>query len=1087
MGLDLQKRRVWLIAPGKQESLWAEWLEQGWITMGFGTGFGNATQWPSEEAILDRLREISGKANPTNDALAIYEFTHKMAVGDLVFVKQGRGGLLGVGEISGDYTYVESRQEYQHIRKVVWVKKGRWSRKDTGPVKTLTDVTGYDWKRHEELVFDGPAPRCWIFQGNPKRYDFERALKEGSLSTFHVSAHKDRIQPGDLGILWLTGAQAGCYALLKVTSSARNRQDIDDSNWTGEAHEGDYVTIEITHSFIDDPILKIDCDNSLLLAELNVGYQGTNFQASLGQHALLKSMRHAHSSIALGEHEQVWLIHSGAHDGGEHGKYWRKYLDEGIVAMSGKIGDIRGFENKGAIEQALFELMPKSARSSRPTQTALAYEQFARTMKVGDLVVVRSHQFFVGVGKIESDYDYDTADAECNHKRKVSWLAHGQTWAPEGWTWKKLTEIRKYSRESGIYLGYEQWIETANLYFLPPNSFPVNTWWVNQGGSFDPQNPQIWAPETMANGHVNRYHRYVQDIRKGDLIVHYSRGIRGFSVAKHDAESRVNPFGSGLWEEKGFGLDVEFHPLQDVIPLTVLQGIEGFFQDISDLTKTDHPFDKRNEVKQGYLFPFSLAMLVDIQENIAFSFPEPIRGFLRGLEATQDSASASIDETSDSMDSHEPTPKPALPTNKIFYGPPGTGKTYYLQANLLGKYQSKTSELSREELLDQFALKITWAEACVLALLELEKANVLDLLQHEIILSKARVSASKRPYQTLSTTLLEHVPESCEFVNVKTRRTNSYFWKNGEGKNAFFTLYDGIELAEFESLRNEMDRHLKAQQQNAHGAVSNHFEFVTFHQSFSYEDFVEGIKPVMEEDGEGELKYQIEPGVFKTICNTARRNPGQRYAIFIDEINRGNVASIFGELITLIEPDKREGQANELSVRLPYSKEEFSVPSNLDIYGTMNTADRSVEALDTALRRRFEFEEIGPNWNAFQDKVCEGINLGDLLCTINQRIEHLLDKDHCIGHSYFYKVTDFQSLQQVFAKNILPLLQEYFYGDFGKVGLILGNAFVQVRNERQTSFAIFDHPDADLLQEKVVYDLQDPTAVEAEGYRAIYS
>lgn len=1073
MGLDLNKRRVWLIAPGKQESLWAEWLEQGWITMGFGTEFGDATKWQSEKVILDRLRKLSGKANPTNDALAIFEFTHKMAVGDLVFVKQGRGGLLGVGEIDGDYTYNESRQEYQHIRKVVWVKTGHWSREDTGPVKTLTEITSYDWNRHRELMFDGSAPRCWIFQGNPNRYDFEQALKEGGLSTFSVSAHKDRIKPGDLGILWLTGKQSGCYALLKVTSSPKNR------------NEGKYVSVEVVRSFADNPILKEECAESPLLSELNVGHQGTNFQASLGQHSLLKSMRQSEPSVILGPDEGVWLMHCGPHDKGEHGRHWRKYLDEGVIAMSRDIADIRGFEDKDSVEQALIDLMPENARSSRPTQTALAYDQFARTMKIGDLVVVRSHRFFVGVGRIDSDYEFDANDVECKHKRRVSWLAQGQTWTPEGWTWKRLTEIRKYSKESGVSLGYENWIDLANQYFSEPYSFPVRTWWVNQGDSFDSDNPQVWAPEKMANGHVNRYHRYVQDIRKGDLIVHYSRGIRGFSIAKHDAESRVNPFGSGLWEEKGFGLDVEFYALQDVIPLAVLQGIEGFFQAIYDLTKTDHPFDKRNEVKQGYLFPFSLAMLVDIQEHISFSFPEPIRGFLRGLEATQYSASSSTNDTPDSMDSPEPTPKPALPTNKIFYGPPGTGKTYHLQSNILGKYQSKTSELSREGLLDAFASKMTWADVSAVALNELKEASISELMEHELVLAKGRVSSSKSVRATLWGTILEHVPEECELVNVANRR-NPIFWKNKVGNKSTFTLWSNLddkELAAYGQKSQEMNDFITPRED----VTANHFVFVTFHQSFSYEDFVEGIKPVMEEDGDGELRYQIEPGVFKTICDTARRNPGQRYAIFIDEINRGNVASIFGELITLIEPDKREGQANQLSVRLPYSKQEFSVPSNLDIYGTMNTADRSVEALDTALRRRFEFEEIGPHWEAFQDKVCEGINVGDLLRTINQRIEHLLDKDHCIGHSYFYKVTDFQSLQQVFAKNILPLLQEYFYGDFGKVGLILGEAFVQVRNERQTSFAHFDHPDADLLQEKVVYDLQDPTDVEAEGYRAIYS
>ena len=934
-------------------------------------------------------------------------------------------------------------------------------------------------------MFDGPAPRCWIFQGNPNRYDFERALKEGGLTTFSVSAYKDRIKPGDLGILWLTGKQSGCYALLKVTSSPKNRDDFEDSNWKVEAHEGDYVSVEVVHSFADNPILRGECAESPLLSELNVGHQGTNFQASLGQHTLLKSMRQSNPSVVLGSDERIWLMHCGLHKRGEHGKHWRKYLDEGVIAMSGDIGDIREFEDKDSVEQALFELMPENARSSRPTQTALAYDQFARTMKIGDLVVVRSHRFFVGVGRIESDYEFDATDVECKHKRRVSWLAQGQTWTPEGWTWKKLTEIRKYSKESGVSLGYENWVDLANQYFSKPHSFPVRAWWVNQGDSFDSDNPQVWAPEKMANGHVNRYHRYVQDIRKGDLIVHYSRGIRGFSIAKHDAESRVNPFGSGSWEEKGFGLDVEFHPLQDVIPLSVLQGIEGFFQDIYDLTKTDHPFDKRNEVKQGYLFPFSLAMLVDIQEHISFSFPEPIRGFLRGLEATQDSASSSTDDTLDSMDSLEPTLKPALPTNKIFYGPPGTGKTYHLQANLLGKYQSKTSELSREELLDQFASKMTWADVSAVALNELKEASISELMEHELVLAKGRVSSSKSVRATLWGTILEHVPEECELVHVANRR-NPIFWKNKVGNKSTFTLWSNLddkELAAYEQKSQEMNDFMTPRE----NVTANHFVFVTFHQSFSYEDFVEGIKPVMEEDGDGELRYQIEPGVFKTICDTARRNPAQRYAIFIDEINRGNVASIFGELITLIEPDKREGQANQLSVRLPYSKEEFSVPSNLDIYGTMNTADRSVEALDTALRRRFEFEEIGPHWEAFQDKVCEGINVGDLLRTINQRIEHLLDKDHCIGHSYFYKVTDFQSLQQVFAKNILPLLQEYFYGDYGKVGLILGEAFVQVRNEHQTSFASFDHPDADLLQEKVVYDLQNPANVEVEGYRAIYN
>lgn len=222
---------------------------------------------------------------------------------------------------------------------------------------------------------------------------------------------------------------------------------------------------------------------------------------------------------------------------------------------------------------------------------------------------------------------------------------------------------------------------------------------------------------------------------------------------------------------------------------------------------------------------------------------------------------------------------------------------------------------------------------------------------------------------------------------------------------------------------------------------NNQIEFCIFHPSFSYEDFIEGLKS----DGKG--NFVLNDGILKRLVNKAHKNLEQNFVLILDEINRGDVSKIFGEIITLIEEDKRTYETNSLEVLLPYSKEKFSIPSNLYIIGTMNSSDKSIGTLDLALRRRFLFEEISPSYNLLT--TIEEIDLNKLLLIMNQRIEYLYDKNHLLGHSYFFNINSLERLKNIFYNKIIPLLEEYFYEDLEKVGLVLGGIG---KNQREDFF-----------------------------------
>ena len=406
----------------------------------------------------------------------------------------------------------------------------------------------------------------------------------------------------------------------------------------------------------------------------------------------------------------------------------------------------------------------------------------------------------------------------------------------------------------------------------------------------------------------------------------------------------------------------------------------------------------------------------------------------------------------------------------------------------------------------------------------------------------------------------------------------------GTGKT-YNTINKAIEIIDSEFYQQNKDNREALKEKFEEYKKAGQIEFITFHQSFSYEEFVEGIKAETSEDN---ISYEVKSGVFKKLSNKALQNfnqsngniknkkdfetvfkelildklkddekleirmkkssffikevdenkisfdksggesqhvlliknlknmyeaeenkiiigglsqyynplleyllknseikntdkePLKNYILIIDEINRGNISKIFGELITLIEPSKRIGADEEIRLKLPYSQELFGVPSNLYIIGTMNTADRSIALMDTALRRRFHFEEMMPNSSLLENLVVDGIKIDNLLEVINKRVEYLYDRDHTIGHAYFMSLENLETkedkkaeLENIFRNKIIPLLQEYFYDDWEKVRFVLGDGFVE---KIELKSDIFDEDiikDSEYLEEeKFIYNIK---------------
>ena len=513
-----------------------------------------------------------------------------------------------------------------------------------------------------------------------------------------------------------------------------------------------------------------------------------------------------------------------------------------------------------------------------------------------------------------------------------------------------------------------------------------------------------------------------------------------------------------------------------------------------------------------------------------------------------------------------------MPLNQILFGPPGTGKTYHTVNEALKLVGLEVADLTRAQIKQEFDKKLKEGqivfttfhqsmsyEEFIEGIKPVEPKDDEEILTYKVepgvfkrlsieaSFNIARLGMSKEVSETLDFSnlydmFIEEVQEKLinnEQVELKTKsggtvlidsisQQGNIIIKHQNGTRTYTVskprltkLHSSITILDnVSNINDEFREVIGGSNSSAYWSVLNAIKQITKRvnvkteeKTYAYEDKVEVVKKMNKADFSNAI--------------------GKNYVLIIDEINRGNVSQIFGELITLIEEDKRLGKDESLEVMLPYSKDKFGVPPNLYIIGTMNTADRSVEALDTALRRRFSFMEMPPvpellapnlilqrlwvkyaelewkdpkwikvekeflnlhnanipnrenyesleaekNFKILPDKFNEviqfnGLKLNDLLSLINHRIEKLLDRDHLIGHSYFFNAHSWEVLKESFYHNIIPLLQEYFYGDYAKIGAVLGAGFIYTETENDQAHFATGYENEDFA-EKDLYQIID--------------
>jgi 5-methylcytosine-specific restriction endonuclease McrBC GTP-binding regulatory subunit McrB len=729
---------------------------------------------------------------------------------------------------------------------------------------------------------------------------------------------------------------------------------------------------------------------------------------------------------------------------GENAELWNEFYEKGLMGLGwDELGDLNNYSSKEELTTKLQEL-EKTTGSKKNDSTANF--EFKDVISIGDIIISKKGRGqLLGYGVVTSDYYYDKERTRYQKCRKVNWEKNGNWKTDHSLALKTLTDITNYPSEHPDYEKYyDKLLGIMNNNKVCKNYKEEYTLWLNKtyqndGGT---KSSYIRAIEILST--IVKYNIFEKDeINKIDFLYEdliQEQRVEGGKYYHKEAPSygnqrfysaAIKTYSDFLKQYKKPNTMTFMEPLN-----TILFGPPGTGKTFNSINKAISIVNPGFNTKQDRKLVKEEYDRLEKDNRILFStFHQSMsyEDFIEGIKPLPPKSNEPLNYDIQAGIFKIACARAAYLCYKTYNQAKGVGKSNYTFDDLYNAFIESIKPSIKN---NQFPTYKTITKKDV----EIYEVNSQDSIKarakgskatHVAPLTQENLEKLYNKYNSASE--IKNLDEIRDTVQVSPRSTE------------FYAVFDGLKQ---------------------------------FEKTYKPDNKIIEEDVVVDTTEDAEKIKKFTAGIYNDSIKQFGKN-AEPIVLIIDEINRGNVSQIFGELITLIEDDKRIGKSESLEVILPYSKLKFGVPPNLHLVGTMNTADRSVEALDTALRRRFVFEEIPPKYDLteLQYEYAE-VKAFEILQTINKRIEKLLDKDHLIGHSYFI-LKDGESpnekLKNSFYKSILPLLQEYFFGDFGKIGLVLGQGFVNLKNwdDKVDSFAEFEHESSGDFENKDVYEIID--------------